>query len=193
MNTQWFKDRLQDKKMSGRQLSRMMNIDASAGSLLLRGKRKMTPYEAHQIATILGVPLNEVLRQAGIDVREDVKTTPVAARMDELGGVSAMPPGTHDLAQGPADLPVGSYAVQVRSPNSIKDGWLLFTTPAQVDPATCIDSMCVVATTAGDHLVGVVRRGYRKSSFNLVVWPSNVMLADVDVAWVSRVLWIKPA
>ncbi len=193
MNTQWFRDRLADKKLSLRGLSKMLNIDPSAGSLMLRGMRRMTPHEAHQIATILGVPLNEVMRQAGIDVQEDVRKTPVAAFMDAEGTVTAMPNGTHDLVQGPADLPVGSYCVQVRSPNSIKDGWLLFTSPAQVPPATVIDSLCVVATTAGQHLVGVVRRGYRRQSCNLVLWPSSQMLTDVDMAWASQVLWVKPA
>lgn len=171
----------------------MMNIDPSAGSLMLRGMRRMTPHEAHQIAVILGVPLNEVMRQAGIDVVDDVRKTPVAAHMDVDGVVIAMPPGTHDLVQGPADLPLGSYAVQMRSPSSIKDGWLLFVTPAQVPPSTVIDSLCVVATTAGAHLVGIVRRGYRRQSCNLVLWPSSQLLADVDLAWASQVLWVKPA
>lgn len=193
MNTQWFRDRLADKRLSGRKLAQMLNIDAAAGSLLLRGKRKMTPSEAHQIAVILGVPLNEVLRQAGIDVVEDVKKAPIAAHMDENGAVTAMPHGTHDLAQGPADMPVGSYAVQVRSPSSIKDGWLLFVSPSQSPPEQNLDSLCVVATAAGQHLMGIVRRGYRRNTFNLVLWPSGQMQTDVQMAWASRVLWLKPA
>lgn len=193
MNTQWFRDRLADKRLSGRKLAEMLNIDAAAGSLLLRGLRKMTPSEAHQIAVILGVPLNEVLRQAGIDITEDVRKTPVAAHMDEQGVVTAMPNGTHDLAQGPADMPVGTYAVQVRSPSSIKDGWLLFVTPAQSPPQQSLDSLCVVATASGKHLMGVVRRGYRRNAYNLVLWPSNEMQTDIDMAWASRVLWLKPA
>lgn len=193
MNTQWFKDRLADKRLSIRGLCKMLGIDPAAGSLMLRGLRKMTSHEAHQISVILAVPLNEVLRQAGIDVSEDIKKSPIAAHMDQEGKVTAMPPGTHALEQGPADLPVGSYAVQVRSPNSIKDGWLLFVTPAQVPPAQCLDSLCVVATNSGQHLMGIVRRGYRKSTYNVVLWPSGQMQTDVDLAWASKVLWLKPA
>lgn len=171
----------------------MVDIDPAAISLMLRNKRKMTPHEAHQISVILGLPLNEIMRQAGIEVVDDVRRVPIAAYMDADGNVTAMPVGTHDIVIGPADCPVGTYAIQVRSPETIKDGWLLFVTPAQIGANDNLDNLCAVATSAGKHLVSVVRRGYRKNSHNLVAWPSGELLADTDVAWSSSVLWIKPA
>ena len=152
----------------------------------------MTPHEAHQISVILGIPLNEVMRHAGIEVTEDVRSVPVSAHVDEHGVVISMPPGTHDTVMGPADCPVGTFAIQVRSHSSIKDGWLLFVTPAQRPAPENADQLCLVATTEGKQLMAVVRRGYRRDTHNLIVWPSMEMLADTQAAWTSSVLWIKP-
>lgn len=192
MDTQWFKGRLADKQLSQRRLAKLMNLDPAAISLMLRAKRRMTPHEAHQISQILGAPLNEVMRAAGIEVTEDVRRTPIAGYVDENGVVTSMPYGTHDTVMGPADCPVGTYAIQVRSHASIKDGWLLFLTPAQRPAAENADQLCLVATTEGKQLLAVVRRGYRRDTHNLIVWPSMQLLPDAQAAWTSTVLWIKP-
>jgi hypothetical protein len=160
---------------------------------MLRGKRRMTPYEAHQIATILGVPLLEVMRRAGIDVTEDIRQAPIAGHVDANGVVVMMPPGTHDLAQAPGDCPLGTYALQVRSHTSTRDGWLLFASPAQNEAADHLDQLCVCATSTGKQLIGVVRRGYRKDTKNVVLWPADETIFDADLTWVSAVLWIKPS
>ena len=193
MDTLWFKDRLADKNISQRGLARLLELDAAAVSLMLRGKRKMTPHEAHQISMILGVPIFEVMRAAGIDITEDVRKVPIAAHMDSYGNIIAMPNGTHDIVIGPGDCPVGAYAVQVRTHASIKDGWLLFVSPAQGDPGNHIDNMCVCATKDGKHLMGLIRKGYRRESQNLILWPSHETITDVQIAWASPVLWIKPS
>lgn len=192
MDTLWFRDKLKDKKLSQRGLAKLIELDPAAISLMLRGQRKMTPHEAHQISVILGVPILEVMRHAGIDVTEDVRKAPIAAHMDSNGLVMAMPNGTHDMSASPGDCPIGTYAVQVRAHNSVKDGWLLFITPAQGNAIDHIDQLCTCATKAGQQLIGVVRRGYRRDTQNLILWPSNETMFDADLAWVSPVLWIKP-
>jgi hypothetical protein len=192
MNTQWFRDRLKDKKISQRGLAKMLNIDPAAASLMLRDKRKMTSHEAHQIAQILGLPLNEIMRQGGIEVVDDVSRVSVTSYMDENGNVSLMPARTHDSVVGPADCPIGTYAIQVRSPATIKDGWLLFVSPTQAPSHEFIDKLCSTATVEGKQLVGVVRRGYRRDTHNLILWPSMAVVSDVNLAWSSTVLWIKP-
>jgi hypothetical protein len=192
MNTQWFRDRLKDKKISQRGLAKLLEIDPAAASLMLRDMRKMTSHEAHQIAQILGLPLNEIMRQAGIEVIDDVSRVPITSFMDEEGNVSLMAARTYDTVVGPADCPSGTYAIQVRSPATVKDGWLLFVSPTQGPSAEFIDKLCSTATAEGKQLVGVVRRGYRRETHNLILWPSNNVASDVNVVWSSNVLWIKP-
>lgn len=192
MNTQWFKERLLDKHLSQRKLAKMLDIDPAAASLMLRGKRRMTPHEAHQISVILGTPLNEVMRQAGIEVTEDVRRCPIAAYVSGDGVVTTMPPRTHESIMGPADCPLGTYAVQVRSHSSVKDGWLLFISPAQMPATSNVDQLCLAACVDGKQLLAVVRRGYRRDTQNLVLWPSMEILSDAQIAWTATVLWIKP-
>lgn len=192
MNTQWFKDRLADKRISQRGLAKMVDLDPASVSLMLRGKRRMTPHEAHQLSVILGTPLNEVLRHAGIDITEDVRASVIAAHVNERGLVTLMPPGTHDTTLGPADCPVGTYAVQVRSHASVTDGWLLFISPAQSTATGNVDTLCLCATAEGRQLLGIIRRGYRRDTHNLVLWPSMETIDDASIVWSSSVLWIKP-
>lgn len=171
----------------------MLNLDPAAVSLMLRAKRKMTADEAHQVAQILGVPTTEVLRQAGIEINDDVRRVPIKAYMDDAGNVSYLSNGTHEHIVGPADCPVATWGVQLRSPNSIKDGWLLFVSPDHISPAENIDHLCVCADTTGKERIGVLRRGYRTNTYNLVLWPTMQLMADQSFAWASRVLWIRPA
>ena len=193
MDTLWFKDKLKDKQISQRTVAKHLELDPASVSLLLHGRRRMTPHEAHQISVILGVPILEVMRRAGIDVTEDVRKAPIAAHMDSQGEITAMPPGTHDIVISPGDCPVGTYAVQVRAANSGRDGWLLFVTPTQSAPGEHIDQLCVCATRAGQHLMGVVRKGYRRDTHNQILWPNDQTLTDADLVWVSPILWIRPA
>lgn len=107
MNTDWFRQLLATRKLSQRGLAKLMELDPAAVSLMLRGQRRMTNAEAHQISTILGVPITEVLRQAGIEVIDDVRRVKVTGYIDEGSVVTLFPKRTHEPdqrqpRQGPA-------------------------------------------------------------------------------------------
>lgn len=193
MNTEWFKQRLADRKLSQRKLAKLMGLDPAAVSLTLRGQRRMTNEEAHFIASTVGVPVTEVLRQAGIEVLDDVRSVPISAAVNEKSIVTLFPEKTHDRVHGPADCPAGTYAVQCRAPSTLQDGWLLFVSPAQQDPGELLDRVSLVTLKTGVQLTAVLRRGYRSGTFNLITWPDREQRTDQDVAWASHILWIKPS
>jgi plasmid maintenance system antidote protein VapI len=192
MNTEWFRQLLATRKLSQRGLAKLLELDPAAVSLMLRGQRKMTNEEAHQVSLILGVPITEVLRQAGIEVTEDVRRVKVAGHLDEQSTVTLFPKRTHDKVIGPADCPEGTYALQVRASSSPTDGWMMFVSPSEDDPRAHLGQLCCVALDNGDHVVAFVHRGYRSGTFNLVHSSAKVLRTDASVAWASRVLWIKP-
>lgn len=192
MNTEWFRQRLADRKLSQRQLAKLMGLDPAAVSLTLRGQRRMTNEEAHFISSTIGVPVTEVLRQAGIDVLDDVRAAPISAAVDAKALVTLFPEKTHDRVHGPADCPAGTFAVQVRAPTVLQDGWLLFVSPAKQEPLELLDRICLVTLKTGIQLIAVLRRGYRSGAFNLITWLEREQKMDVDVAWASHILWIKP-
>lgn len=193
MNTTWFKSKLSDRKLSQRGLARLLDLDPAAVSLLLRGQRRMTPQEAQSIATVLGVPVTEVLRQAGIDVTEDVRRVQITGYADEQGIVTLFPAKTYDHVSGPADCPSGTHGIQIRAPGLPQDGWLLFVAPVEHDPAQHIDHLCTAALDTGQQVISVIRRGYRSGTHNLVNYPSMSIRPDCKLVWAAPILWIKPA
>lgn len=192
MQTDWFKQKLAERKLSQRQLAKLMGLDAAAVSLMLRDQRKMTNEEAHFIASTIGVPVTEVLRRAGIEVLDDVRSVPISASMDDHGEITIFPDKTHDKVHGPADCPVGTYAVQVRAPTVVQDGWLIFVSPTQQEANALLDRLSLVTFAKGVQTMGVLKRGYRSGTFNVVRLIARDVLQDKTVAWASPVLWVKP-
>lgn len=192
MNTEWFRQLMASKKLSQRALAKMLQLDAAAVSLMLRGQRRMTNQEAHEISVILGVPITEVLRQAGIDVIDDVRKVNVTGHIDAASVVTLFPRRTYDKVIGPADCPAGTYALQMRAPTTPADGWMLFVSPSEDDPRAHLGRLCCVALDNGEHVVAFVQRGYRSGTFNLMHSDGRVLRTDATVAWASLVLWIKP-
>lgn len=192
MNTEWFRQQMAARKLSQRGLAKLMELDPAAVSLMLRGQRRMTNAEAHQMSLILGVPITEVLRQAGIEVLDDVRRVKVTGYVDKDSSVTLFPKRTHDKVIGPADCPEGTYALQIRIPNSTKDGWMYFVSPSEDDPRQHLGLLCCVAIATGEHMVGFVNRGYRSGTFNLVRGSGEATRTDADITWASRILWVKP-
>lgn len=192
MNTDWFRDVLAAKKLSQRKLASLMELDPAAVSLMLRGQRKMTNEEAHQMSVILGVKVTEILRQAGIAVSDDVRQVKVAGYIDEDAVVTLFPRRTHDKVVGPADCPEGTYALQKRTPNNPQDGWMYFISPAEDDPRAHLGQLCCIALDNGEHLVCFLQRGYRTGTFNLIRCNGHAQRTDANVVWAARVLWVKP-
>jgi transcriptional regulator with XRE-family HTH domain len=192
LNGEWFRQTLADRKLSQRKLAKLLDLDPAAVSLMFRGQRRMTTMEAQKLSAILHVPTTEVLRQAGIPVTEDARKVHITAHIDAAGTVHLFPSGTFDDVIGPADCPTGTYAIQVRTPQLATDGWLFFVTPAQRAADEQVESLCLVASTKGLQNVAIIKRGYRRQTHNLLLWPDFKLVTDADIAWCSPVLWVKP-
>lgn len=194
INQEWFKERLRQLKISQRQLAKKMGLDPASMSYMLSGKRRMSMEEAKTIAGHLLVPVTEVMRQAGIEVQDDVRKVPVAGYIGGGGLVTLLPNGTHDYVLAPADTPDGSFALQVRMVNSPRDGWLCFVSGAQQAPAECLDKLCVVALKDGGLMAAVVRRGYKRELYNLILIYEATpnVLENKEVTWAARIVWIQP-
>lgn len=193
MNTVWFRKRLSERRLSQRGLARLLGLDAAAVSLMLRGQRRMSAEEAHRISGLIGVPITEVLRQAGVDVTDDVRMVSVTGYISSDALVTLFPRGTYDHVVGPADCPTGTYALQKRSPQSPQDGWMYFVSPIEDDPREHLGQLCCVALATGEHMVCFVHRGYRSGTYNLLRCTGQAERTDAAIAWASRVLWVRPS
>ena len=192
INQGWFKDKLRAVKLSQRQLAKKMGLDPASVSYMLSGKRRMTMDEARQIAGHILIGVTEVMRQAGIDVLDDVHKVPIAGYITAGGVVSLLPKGTHDVVTCPADVPKGSFAIQARIVNSANDGWLWFVSGRQEQAEDCTGKLTLLACKDGRMLCAIVKRGYKSGRYNLILMPDGGVIENEEVAWCARVLWIQP-
>jgi transcriptional regulator with XRE-family HTH domain len=192
INKDWFISKLQSLRISQRQLAKRIDLDPAAVSYMLSGKRTMSMDEAKSIADILLVPVTEVMRQAGIDVLDDVRRVPIAGYIGPGSVVTLLPKGTHDTVIAPADVPSGSFALQLRVPNNPYDGWITFVSGQHQPPGELLDRYCILATSDGQMLSALIRRGYKQKLHNLMLLPDGHVLENREVAWGARVLWIQP-
>jgi len=193
INKAWFKEQLVRHKVSQRALAKRIGVDPAAISYMLSGTRRMSMDEAKAIADVLLVPVTEVMRQAGIEVLDDVRKVPIAGYIGQGSVVTLLPKGTHDSAIAPPDVPVGSFALQVRLVQTTFDGWLYYVSGQQQAPEQVLDRLCIIALDDGRLLQGIVRRGYKRELYNVVLSPDGeAVMENMKIAWAACVLWIQP-
>lgn len=192
INTKWFKERLAERDMSMRRLAKLLELDPSAVSLMLRGRRKMTPQEANQISGLLTLPVTEVLRQAGIPVSEDARDVPVKAFVDARSTLQMVTAKNARRVTAPHDVPGAGMALQVRAPEHSTDGWILFAGAPDPRPESMIDRLCVLKIAGDGHVLGTLKRGYDDSRYNVAPYTSAAMIENVEVDSAAPVLWIRP-
>lgn len=192
INTAWFLDKLAAIELSQSRLAEKLGLDKGAVSLMLRGKRKMSVQEAGQIAFILGAPVDEVLRHAGVE------ETPAGARnkVRVTGWIDAAGEVHHGAAMGPkaVSAPPGvddnCEALRAQTGGPF-DGWLMFYRPSKNVSPDAVGRMCVVkAANAEPLLVRVVGRGFEAGYFTVADW-SGARTENVRLASASPVLWMQ--
>lgn len=187
----WFQSKLADKQLSQRQLAKHIGLDPAAVSLMLRGKRKMTADEAGSVAKLLGVPVDEVLRHAGVTIAQRVSTgrVPVVGWINEQGAViDERPPGP-SVAEAPAECVDDVVALRIVS-HEMFDGWLAFYRPMESVSLEAVGRLCIVELEDGRKLFRGVRRGYEPGFYGIGGWfvdrADNVRLVSA-----SPVLWMR--
>ena len=193
IDARWFKNRIAERQLSMRRLSKAIGLDESAMSLILAGKRGVSPQEAKEIADQLMVPLQEVMRHMGVEVLDDVRKVRIVGHIAGDGAVHLRE--TDENVIGPADLPADAIALQFRTvggPMYRRDGWLAFTSSTQSAPAQCVGVLCVAAErdTGALHLA-TIERGYKAGLFNLLL-ESGQLRENVDLEWATPILWLRP-
>lgn len=192
VDTQWFKDRLADKRMSQRGLAKTLGLDAAAISLTLRGRREMKLSEAAAIAMLIGTPVEEVLAHAGVRAASSGARISVSAVLDEHQEVVTIPPAEAFEVSVPPGLPASCMAIQCRTAGTAMaycDGWLFFVRPpASVNPGA-VGRFSYVRMKNGLATLAQVSRGYRPGRYNLA-GPASAENVELDFA--EPVLLIQP-
>jgi transcriptional regulator with XRE-family HTH domain len=195
INTAWFKDRLADKKISQRKLARLLDLDPAGVSYMLRGLRAMKLEEAAAIATLLGQPLDEVLRHAGVPPPKEGKyMIRVGGHIDATGVVHIGSSKGERLIVAPPGLPEDAIALRFQTSVSaamMMNGWVVYSASPGARKGEA-GSLCVAQIIRGPMVLGLLERGYGAGLWNVLPWvPGGVALEGVMLEHCAPVLWIK--
>lgn len=193
VNTRWFRDLLEDRHISQRKLAKMLEVDPSAVSLMLRGMREIKMEEARDLARILGVPLAEVLTNVGLDLSHDPvgDSVPVTGWVDGLGGVHAG--RAHGPVRAPAPPGASDGTVALRFQNdTLYDGWLAFYKPVDYVMPEAIGRLAVVEPFdgIGEKVVCILRHGYAPGEYKMVRMANGDSITG-RIKSASLVTWLK--
>lgn len=191
INTTWFVEQLERRKLSQRGLAKLMGIDPSAVSLMFRGQRRITLDEAAQMAVLLDVTATDILVNAGVKLAPAISSVKLIGSVSDDHSVVMFGEGNHELADGPVSLPSTAVCIrcQMSSPSEFMDGWLLFANNTSGNPDQAIDTLALCAIKGNGLKVARIKRGYRKGSYNLSM--SSGSMQNVELAWSSPIIWIK--
>lgn len=204
IDREWFVNRLSDKRRSVRGLARHLEVDASAVSRMLSGKRRMKMNEANAIADFLSAPVEEVLKHAGVALDEGGRPTKIilAATINEDGEVERlreprpMPQGVVERARS-AVLRLGEdsqiIAAQIRASKGPLALWddavLLFSATTAMDPAA-VGCLSICRIKNGVQVLAHLERA-RKTGEATLRLPAGEMI-DMVIETASPVLAVIP-
>ena len=196
INTRFFQDRLADIRLSQRQAARRLGLDPAAVSLMFRGKRRMQLTEAAAISRLLGVPMDEVLKHAGISspgMKQDIEVrgVPLVYWLDGHGELHALDAG--ETVELRAVLPDDTIAAQCRTAMTAMehmDHWILaFQSPQNGIHPEAVGKYCVMRLAGGMMTVGYLRPGYSQGKYAIHRGGSTT---EAAVEWATPVLLIRP-
>jgi len=197
MNAQWFRDRMADRELNQTKVAAMLGwSDRSIMSKVLSGDRELSPQEAADLAQILGTPLGDVLRHAGVKVpKETTAMVAVVGTCDEKGIVS---PGVDDPRRierplaGAAEL----VAIRIAAPGPFNNWAAFFVPSARLEP-DAVGRLAVLQPRVNGkaskaRYLGFLERGADRNQWAITpLTGGKPHLVDrASVEWSAPVLWI---
>lgn len=214
INDQYFRDALQATDKSQREMARFMGLDPSAITLMFQGRRAMQLTEAQQIAQFLGVAIEDVLRNAGLELSGTPKqgsgqhnaaqqhaaqtasphsAVPLAGTIDAKGELHLDPKGAGQTIDAPLRLPSGAVAVRAAGdvfPPTVMRGALVFFRPGEAVEPAAIGRLAVLRFGNKKLCLAHVAPGFELDRYNLT--DSSGGKENVALVSATPVLWIKP-
>lgn len=192
-------------------LARVLNKTPAVVTNLFNGVRELKVPEAVRISEWLKRPVAEIMGgnkipvQAYVGEGGEVFPYSEAEKLPE-SRTSECPPGldpTHVFAiriKGEAMLPVlqPDWIVYYSDRRDIiipviRDGWQVPYNPLTEERLSeFFDKMCVVKLKDGRTMLRTLERGYTPGRYNLTAF-NSAKLADMEIDWAAKIIFIKTA
>lgn len=194
----WFTSTLRDRRISQRQLAKLMGVDPASIHRLFTGKRPMRLDEATALSKLLDKPVGEILDHAGVPL-QTADTVPVAGWVDGVGEVHLEPDEQTERVPGLAGMAGNTFALRAQTGGTalqFLDGWLFYVElPLRNGEigSDVIGRYCLVELESGARLMRWVRRGYKRGTWNLDGNFGAPSIASATLTAATPVLGIRPA
>ncbi len=188
IDKKWFQDRIRDAGFSQSDLARQLEIDRSAMSLMLSGKRNMRLEEAARIAGILSLDVDDVLTRAGVRLPTSATTVSIVGTVDARGRIH------HKADGGRAEFgevaPEGAVAVRCEDFAATFYGWVFLFVARTSVSLEGMQRVSIVRLDDDTEHLAAVNRGFDQGLYNLRSLDGRVH-ENQRLKSASPVLWIK--
>ena len=168
VNADWFREQLDLKRSSQRKLARHLGLDPSAITLTFSGRRRMQLDEATKIAQFLGVPVEEVLKNAGIPLDEKKgRRIKVIGDVLEDNELSLFEAGFEESVEAPTHSPEGTVSLRIRSRASFLDKAFVYYKAEDVINPGAIGRLSVAKLRDGKSYLANISPGNEPGLYNL--------------------------
>lgn len=194
IDTQWFQERLADQRLTQRSAAKHMNMDPASLSLLFSGKRRLRVDQAADLAELLKVPLNEVIRRAGVELTGSKRgILNVIGFIDGKGAVTVREDAPGMAFRFDIEVPATAKGFQFRTAQSEADVWdgFIVAVDAPTVAAAAIGNTGVIKTRDHGSLFGKARRGYATDEYTIIGLNGDVM-HDVRIESFMPLIAMRP-
>lgn len=192
VDTKWFKDRLADKGISLRKLATSLSINHTFLSKSFRGERRLQPQEAADVARILGVPFQDVIERAGVELPKEPGTAvTIVGTVNSVGEISNAVKGPR-RAERPVRAPDDTAALRIAAPGSALDGWIAYYVPSVRIEPEAVGRLSVVGVAGDGRFLRVLTKGYERGKWALKGLTLGMEdVAEIGVEWAAPVIWLR--
>lgn len=189
-------------------LARLIKKTPAVITNLFGGERKLDAQEAQLIANWLGVDVDRVI--GGPGARLKVPVVGSIARggiVQPLNDAPLAPQNPEEMERAYArcdliDAPPGNYPDGLLALRVDGDDLKPFMLPGSIvyyaprflggTPDECLEKLCVAQARDGTTYIKTVRKGMSHGRFYLHSYNGDT-IADVELVWCARVVFVKPA
>lgn len=199
INARWFVARIESMGLSQRKFAEKVHLHHVLVHRLLHGNREFSLEEATAFSRVLGVPLDEIILQAGIrgfaEGAGSKDTLTITGWIDgELVVHWEAPRGTK-IAPRPESSAKGVQVIRFQTGGTKLDAFdgalAYFQHNAKLN-GECLGRQCVVSLKGGEEwLLCVVRRGYQGGTYNLEKLNGELLMENAIVDSASPLMWLK--
>ena len=201
LDSEWFKLQMRRNHLTTRGLGERVGLHYSAIGRMTNGLQGLGAGDAAMFAKAFGVPVEEVLCRAGVEVAR----TSGPRRVPVVGWVDGAGLGHVDGLVGPrlVDGPVGGAGSlqALRGQGGASDGWLFFFDSVQGVPAEAVGRLCVVrllggsadpngARLPGQLMLRWVTKGYVAGEWNLGRFDGSAVESG-RLASAAPIVWMR--